>query len=70
MGIGIVQRYCPNCGQLVSGIRGEDKIARMSCSLCGTVFVSKLKSRRHDSLDVYAPKGAEIMEYYTEEAVR
>lgn len=57
-----VRRYCPNCGNLASGGRDEDGVAKLTCRRCGTVFTSKLKSRRHDRLDVYAPRGEEILE--------
>ena len=57
-----VRRYCPNCGNLASGGRDEDGVAKLTCRVCGTAFISKLKSRRHDRLDVYAPRGEEILE--------
>jgi|GEM_PF-1320393 transcription elongation factor Elf1 len=63
-----VRRYCPNCGHIVSGYRGENGIAKLSCCLCGTVFVSKLKGRRHDNMDIYAPKGAVFAEFCTDES--
>lgn len=69
MGISIipVRRYCPNCGHMASGYRGENGIAKMNCPICGTVFVSKIKSRRHDCMDIYAPKGAVLAEFCEEE---
>lgn len=63
-----VRRYCPNCGHISSGYRGENGIAKMNCSICGTVFISKLKSRRHDSMDIYAPKGAVLAEFCLQES--
>ena len=70
MGISIipVRRYCPNCGQIASGYRDEDGISKMSCRLCGTVFISKIRSRRHDCMDIYAPKGAVLAEFCMDES--
>jgi ribosomal protein S27E len=51
--------YCPNCRQLVIGYEGKDGITRMTCDRCGTVMVSKSMGRRHDRIDIYAPRGQE-----------
>lgn len=41
------------------GYEGKDGITRMTCDRCGTVMVSKLMGRRHDRIDIYAPRGQE-----------
>ena len=49
--------YCNNCGQLNVGLKnGEGKI-KYECKSCRMVFVRTLKNRRHQVIDVYAPKG-------------
>ena len=53
----LAMMYCPNCGHLVMGYRNEDGIAKMECPVCKLCMVSKQKSRRHETLDIYAPVG-------------
>lgn len=53
------QWHCPNCGALVQGIKNGDGIAKGECRSCGSSMVRKFMGRRHDRLDVYAPKGQE-----------
>ena len=44
---------------LVQGIKNGDGIAKGECRSCGSSMVRKFMGRRHDRLDVYAPKGQE-----------
>ena len=52
-----VQWYCPNCGNLVTGVRDQEGTVNIKCHTCFTVMVSKMMGRRHDRLDIYAPIG-------------
>ena len=38
--------FCPNCGKI-----------KYECSKCMIKFVRVQKSRRHDTIDIYAPDG-------------
>lgn len=51
-----VSWYCPNCGNLVSGYPNADGIIKVTCCKSGTEMVMKIKGRRHNTLEVYAPK--------------
>ena len=35
----------------------EDGMAKMECPVCKLCMVSKQKSRRHETIDIYAPVG-------------
>ena len=39
----------------------KDKKIKMICERCGAVNVSKIMSRRHLQVDIYAPKGQELI---------
>ena len=55
--------HCVDTGKaqntLVQGIKNGDGIAKGECRSCGSSMVRKFMGRRHDRLDVYAPKGQE-----------
>jgi len=51
--------YCLNCGELIFGFRNDEGVVKGECKRCGTVFVRRFRSRRHESIDVFAPKGTE-----------
>ena len=51
--------YCPNCGNRVTGYKNDEGVIKMDCGRCTTVLVRRFKSRRHETIDVYAPKGTE-----------
>lgn len=55
------QIYCPNCRYLVNGFEDKDGITRTSCVKCGSILIRKALSRRHDRIDLYAPRGQERM---------
>ena len=46
--------YCPNCGNKVAGIIGQDGRVKMSCSRCNVRLVERHKSSIHTILDIYA----------------
>ena len=48
-------RICPNCGEKIKGYRNKDGLLKLDCTKCHIVMVSKIMSRRHERLDVYAP---------------
>lgn len=52
----MVSWHCPNCGNLVSGYPNADGNVKVTCRKCGTEMVMKDKGRRHNTLEVYAPK--------------
>ena len=54
--------YCSNCGMLNYGYRNSEGKIRYECASCGTVFIRVQKSRRHDTIDVYAPVGCVRLE--------
>lgn len=49
--------HCSNCGALVQGLKNEKGDIKVECKICHMVMVRKIKSRRHDTIDLYAPKG-------------
>ena len=51
--------YCPNCRQLIHGFEGKDGITRMICAKCRSVIICETMGRRHDRIDVYAPRDQE-----------
>lgn len=54
-----VSWYCPNCGILIIGSKNQNGDIKVVCDRCSTVMVRKIKSKRHDTIDLYAPKGQE-----------
>ena len=38
-------------------------VVKVQCNRCRVVMVRKIKSRRHSTIDVYAPEGQEELEY-------
>ena len=53
---------CLNCHEEIIGIRDVNGVTKVKCPHCGTVTVSRVMSRRHVSLDVYAPEGPAILQ--------
>ena len=47
--------FCPNCGELVFG----DGTIKTVCPKCAVEMKMEEKGRRHDILNMYAPKGTE-----------
>lgn len=48
-------RLCNNCGRKITGNRNKDGLLKIKCPFCFTSMVSKVISRRHERIDVYAP---------------
>ena len=53
---------CSNCLHENLAIRDGSGIVKYKCPKCGAVTVSKVMSRRHVQIDVYAPNGQQIVE--------
>lgn len=51
--------HCPNCGALVYGHECKDGSIKTVCQKCATEMKMEEKGRRHDVLNMYAPKGTE-----------
>lgn len=51
--------HCPNCGAKVIGYKNEKGTIKVECTRCRVVMVRTFKGRRHDTIDIYAPKGEE-----------
>ncbi len=57
-----IKVVCNNCFEKIIGFRDETGLLKYQCPKCGTVTVSKVVGRRHIQLDVYAPKGQELID--------
>ena len=51
--------HCPNCGSIVTGYKNQNGDIKVQCGRCKTVMVRRLKNRRHDTIDLFAPEGQE-----------
>ena len=49
--------HCPNCGEISVGSTNSGGTIRVECAKCHAVMVRKIMGRRHDRIDIYAPKG-------------
>ena len=56
-----IKWVCMNCHKNIVGNQGSDGLTRIQCPYCGTVTVSKIISRRHVQVDLYAPQGQELL---------
>lgn len=56
-----VEVECPNCHQKTVVWRDKDGKTKWICSRCKTMTVSKVMSRRHVQMDIYAPQGQVLM---------
>ena len=52
-----VSMYCTNCGELLTGYQNSERMTRIECVRCHSVSVRKQIGRRHNRIDIYAPKG-------------
>lgn len=57
-----VRLVCLNCQKIIVGYQGEDGLTKIQCPHCGTLTVSKVISRRHVQVDVFAPQGQELLQ--------
>lgn len=55
--------HCSNCGTIVTGYKNAQGDIKVECTRCHVVMVRKMKGRRHDTIDLYAPKGQERLAY-------
>ena len=53
----VVALKCFNCNHQEIAWKDETGMIRFVCPHCGTITISKEKSRRHIQIDMYAPKG-------------
>jgi len=53
--------YCMNCAEKVVGFRNKEGKVKIECPKCGVKYVSQRKSRRHETIDVYAPAQQEML---------
>ena len=51
---------CFNCNHQEIAWKDETGMIRFVCPHCGTITISKEKSRRHIQIDMYAPKGEHL----------
>lgn len=56
-----VETECPNCHHKIVVWRDKDGRAKWVCPQCRTMTVSKVMSRRHVQMDIYAPEGQVLM---------
>ena len=56
-----IKVHCLNCYNEVIGIQDDKGITKIQCPKCGSVIVSKVMGRRHMRVDIFAPKGQELI---------
>lgn len=56
--------YCPNCASRLNAYRNAEGMAKAECRKCHSVSVRVAKGRRHNRIDIYAPKGQEAIDDY------
>lgn len=52
-----VMLYCPNCGKINAGQRNSEGVFKSECPYCKAKIISIKNSRRHDTINIYAPAG-------------
>lgn len=57
-----IKVVCTNCFHLMTGYRDENGMIKYQCTRCGAKSISKVMSRRHAQLDIYAPLGQELID--------
>ena len=62
-GYTIKERFVVGDIGIVVGYRNAQGAIKVQCNRCRVVMVRKIKSRRHSTIDVYAPEGQEELEY-------
>lgn len=53
--------HCLNCHNEVLGFQDETGTTKIQCPKCGSVSVTKIMGRRHVRVDIFAPKGENII---------
>ena len=56
-----VKVVCHNCHLVQTAWQDENGVTKYQCPKCGAVSVSRIMSRRHVTLDIYAPKGQVVV---------
>ena len=51
--------YCSNCGNKVTAYMNGSGNYKVECDRCGVVMVRTIRSRRHDTINIYAQDGQE-----------
>ena len=54
-----IPMFCPNCGKMNYGYKGIDEKIKYECDRCMVKFVRVRKSRRHDTIEMFASPGQE-----------
>ncbi len=54
--------FCSNCGTRLTGYKNSEGLIKIECGRCHSVSVRRMIGRRHNRIDIYAPKGQETME--------
>ena len=57
-----IKVVCSNCFQQTTVYRDENGMIKFQCSRCGAKSISKVMSRRHVQLDIYAPSSQELID--------
>lgn len=57
-----VEMECPNCHHKTVVWRDSEGRAKWVCPRCRATTVSKVMSRRHVQLDIYAPEGEVLVQ--------
>ena len=57
-----VRMYCNNCARKCIGYLARDQTARFECGCCGTVLVSKKKTKRIIDVRLTAPPNQTLLE--------
>lgn len=53
--------FCNNCSSKVIGLKNHKGEIKYHCSSCGCSLVRKDRSRRHTTIELFAPEGAEAL---------
>lgn len=56
-----VEVMCLNCYKKITAWRDEKGMTKSKCPRCGTITITKVKTRRHVQYDVYAPDGQTVI---------
>ncbi len=59
--------FCSNCGNRLTGYRNSEGLIKIECGRCHSISVRKSIGRRHNRIDIYAPKGQVTIPVETEE---
>lgn len=48
--------HCLHCGRKIIAYENGKEDMKVSCDKCHTVMVRKIRGRRHDTIEIYAPR--------------